>query len=182
MKKSPAFYLFHSWYGWRVPEYATLTRYAREEHGLFLPEDRNKAKAILLNKKTVFLTVAQAAEYLKDGGSLDINDPDNDALPVYQLIMEHLNNWYMYLTQPSLIVRKVPIEGLREFNKLASDLFPVANRKGYFKKPEITMSMQLASFFEDIKPTAQQHRFNDQLMLMIESAYRKRGGGYVRSV
>ncbi|ANZ48912.1 hypothetical protein HOV30_gp062 [Erwinia phage Derbicus] len=174
--KSPAFYLFHSWYGWRVPEYATLTQYAREEHGLFLPEDRNKAKAILLNKKTVFMTVAQAAEYLTDGGSLDINDPDNDALPVYQMIMEHLNNWLTYLTSPSLIVRKTPIVGLREMNVLANNLFPVANRKGYFKKPEITMSMQLASFFNDVKPMVQQHRFNDQLMLMIESAYRRRGG------
>ncbi|ANZ50254.1 hypothetical protein PHOBOS_64 [Erwinia phage vB_EamM_Phobos] len=174
--KSPAFFLFHSWYGWRVPEYATLTDYAREEHGLFLPEDKKKAKAILLNKKTVFLTTAQAAEYLKTGGALDINDPDGDALEVYQYIMEHLNSWLTYLTTPQMLVRKVPIEGLREFNMLANKLFPVANRKGYFKKPEVTMSMQLASFFQEVKPMIQQHRFNDQLMLMIEAAYRRRGG------
>lgn len=176
MDKSPAFYLFHSWYGWRVPEYATMTTYAREEHGLFLPEDKNKAKAVLLNKKTVFMTVSQAAEYLASGMSLDINDPDEDALPVYKFIMEHLNDWLSYMTRPSLIQRKIPINGLREFNTLANKLFPVANRKGYFKKPEVSMSMQLASFFEEVKPVQVQHRFNDQLMMMIESAYRKRGG------
>ncbi|MCT7476054.1 hypothetical protein N5V81_13805 [Escherichia coli] len=47
---------------------------------------------------------------------------------------EHLADWLNYLENPTLIYREVPIEGLRQFNVLASKLFPVANRYGYFKE------------------------------------------------
>ncbi len=50
-KRSAAFMLFHKWVGWRVPEWTTISTYMSQEHGLFLPEDEKKARAILLNKK-----------------------------------------------------------------------------------------------------------------------------------
>ncbi|QVW55142.1 hypothetical protein pEaSNUABM29_00098 [Erwinia phage pEa_SNUABM_29] len=174
-KRSAAFMLFKAWVFFRVPEYATITQYAREEHGLFLPEDPKKRNALLLNMKPIYLHPSDAAEYLATGGALDINDP-NDGIKVYGWIMEHLSDWLKFLETPQLFDRDVPIEGLRQFNVLASKLFPVANRYGYFKKPEVTMGVALQSLFGQVRLETQQHRFNDTIMKRIEIAYRLRGG------
>lgn len=175
-KRSAAFYLFHAWIGWRIPEYATLTRYALEDHGIFVPENKDKAKAILLNKKFVMYRPAEIAEYITTGGALDINDP-NDAIRVYGWIMEHLANWLHQLETPQMFPKRPPMDGLRKFNKLANMLFPVANRYGYFKKPEVSMSMALQSLFTPtVRQEAVRHRFNDTLMRRIEVAYRRLGG------
>lgn len=173
---SAAFYLFHGWVGWRVPEYATLTKYATQEYGLFLPEDKNKAKAILLNRKFVMYRPFEIAEYITTGGALDINDP-NDAIRVYGWIMEHLSNWLDHLDKPQLFPKHPPMDGLRKFNKLANLLFPVANRYGYFKKPEVTMSIALQSLFTPVKLEQTMHRFNDTIMKRIENRYRQIYGG-----
>lgn len=175
MEKSAAFYLFHSWFGWRVPEMATLTEYAREVHGFYAHPDPKKSEAILMNKKTVFMRPFEAAEYIMTGLPLDINDP-TDAIVVYKYIMEHLANWLTYVNSPQMISRTLPMEGLREFNKLANLLFPVAHRYGYFQKPKETMSTMLLSFFSEEKAVFNpQHRFNDQLIQNLEGAYRRRG-------
>jgi len=173
--KTAAFHLFHSWVGWRIPEYSTLTAYATQEYGLFLPEDKQKARAILLNKKFVMYRPFEIAQYLATGGALDINDPQ-DGIKVYGWIMEHLANWIKHIETPQLLPKPIPIVGLREFNVLANKLFPVANRYGYFKKPEATMADAVASLFGEVKLTQQQHRFNDTLIKRIEAGYRKRGG------
>jgi len=174
-KFTAAFMLFHKWVFWRVPEYATITKYASQEHGLFLPDDPKKAQAILLNKKSIYLHPSDAAVYAATGGALDITDP-NDAIMVYGWIMEHLADWLRYMEQPHLMVRAVPIEGLREFNALAGKLFPVANRYGYFKVPERTMVSAVQALFGEVKAEVQQHRFNDTIMRRIEKIYRQRGG------
>lgn len=175
-KRSAAFYLFHAWIGWRIPEYATLTRYALEEYGIFVPENKDKAKAILLNKKFVMYHPSDIAEYLATGGALDINDP-TDAIKVYGWIMEHLANWLHHLEQPQMFPMYPPMDGLRKFNILANKLFPVAHRYGYFKKPEITMSTALQSMFTpNVRVEQTRHRFNDTIMRRLEIAYRRLGG------
>lgn len=176
-KFSPAFHLFHSWVSWRVPAYATLTEYALQEHGVFLPEDKKKANAILHDRKMIMARPFEIAEYLSQGMPLDINDP-NDAIKVYGWIMEHMANWLNFSSNPSLIKRHIPIEGMREFNNLANKLFPVAHRYGYFRKAEITMSDSLQSFFgQEVKATKDEHRFNDTLIRRLEVAarYQTRG-------
>lgn len=174
--KSAAYYLFHAWVGWRIPEYATMTRFATEVHGVFLPEDRNKAKALLLNKKFVMYRPFEIAEYVTSGGALDINDP-NDAIKVYGWIMEHMSNWLHHLETPQMLPKPTPMIGLRKFNNLANMLFPVANRYGYFKKSEVTMSGALQSLFTpDVQVEQARHRFNDTIMRRIEAAHRRGGG------
>lgn len=174
---TPAFHLFYSWVGWRVPAYATLTDYATQEHGLFLPEDKKKAHAILHDRKFIMARPYEIAQYLTQGMPLDIADP-TDAKKVYGWIMEHMANWLHYASNPSLIMRRVPIEGMREFNNLANKLFPVAHRYGYFEKPTITMSDSLQLFFGgEVKASQQKHRFNDNLIKRLEvvARYQTRG-------
>jgi len=172
MEKSAAFYLFHTWIGWRVPEYATLTSYATSEHGLFLPEDKKKAQAILLNQKTIFAHPCEVAEYLGTGMPLAINDP-TDAKRVYGWIMEHMADWLTHMNEPQLMKRSLPIEGLRQFNQLANKLFPVAHRYGYYKKPEVTMSSALQGLFTGrVETNVETHRFNDTLIARLENFHR----------
>lgn len=178
-QRSAAFYLFKSWYGWRVPAYAIITDYARTQHGLFLPEDKKKANAILLDRTTIFRSAADMAEYVSTGSPLDINDP-MDGLKVYGHIMQHMADWLVAIDKPQLIVRPIPMEGLRQFNALANKLFPVANRYGYFRKPEVTMSHALQSLFgESAKPVQEKHRFNDTLIRRLEGIARRHGGRHV---
>ena len=75
VKRSAAFMLFHKWVAWRVPEWTTITQYMSQEHGLFLPDDEKKARAILLNKKTVYMRPFEVAVYAETGAALDVHDP-----------------------------------------------------------------------------------------------------------
>lgn len=173
---SAAFRLHKSWVGWRVPEYATITEHTSSEFGMAMHEDAKKSNAIMLNKKYVTATTARIAEYVGTGGSLDINNP-KEAIVVYGWIMEHLADWLNHMENPQLIKKEVPIVGLREFNRLANILFPVAHRYGYFKKPEVTMAnCVMALFSGTVNTESVEHRFNDTIMRRIEAAYRRNGG------
>ena len=174
-KRSAAFMLFHKWVGWRVPDWTTISTYMSQEHGLFLPEDEKKARAILLNKKTVYMRPFEVAVYAETGAALDVHDP-HDGIIVYGYIMEHLADWLNYMQTPHLTIRKVPMEGLRQFNALARKLFPVANRYGYFKKPEVTMVVSVQALFGEVRLETERHQFNDTIMHRIEQIYRRRGG------
>lgn len=175
-EKSPAFMLFHAWVQCRVPEYATLSKYSVEEQGLFLPEDKKKANAILLEKIPVYMRPYEMAEYLDTGMAMDINDP-NDAIRVYEWIMHHLTDWLNFMESPTIISKPIPMVGLRQFNNLAKKLFPVANRYGYFKKPSPTVENSIAKLLGCTTSETAVHRFNDTIMRRIEGLWRTKYGG-----
>lgn len=175
-KPTPAFYLFHQYQSWLIPEYAIYSDYDIETYGLCLHPEPRKAAAILSNPIAVMKRPFEVASYLaQTGGYLAINNPDI-AIEVYDNIMKHLANWLDYLERPSIIEREVPMVGLREFNMLANRLFPVANAHGYFQGAKFSTSDMLQAIFtgKRVNPQEQQHRFNDTIMRRIENAYRRR--------
>lgn len=175
--KSPAFRIFHSWWGFLVPQYATLSKYTTEHIGLYLPDNKKQANRILSQDTYSTMTIAQAAELLKEGVRIDLNDP-KDGVLIYELVMEHLINWFTYLQKPGLIERVVPIEDLRVLANFAEKVFPVANRHNYHsrfvKKQTDELKDMLQSMYDDPKDQVETVKYNHKIIASIEALYRKR--------
>lgn len=170
---NPAFVLFHSYWSWEVPAWALVSRYAREEYGLSLPEDKRKAAAIMSNMERVTAKASEMAPLVYRNTAVPVNIVDpHDAIKLYIVIMEHMAMWVREASSRSLVHRPIPIEGLREFNALANKLFPVAHRYGYYKEPEKNMSNTLQALLTGKPVERQEHRFNDQLIVALESLSR----------
>lgn len=175
-KRSAAFYLHHSYWSWRVPEYMLVTEYASKTHGLVLPDNPAKANALLQNRAPVTATAARMAElfYENQGMPLDISDP-LDGRKLYEYIMEHMADWVSYCSRPQLIQKPIPIQGMREFNLLAKKLFNVAHRYGYYEKPVETFASSLQSLLSGCTTNGivrVTHAFNDRLIAQLEMLHR----------
>lgn len=175
-KPTPAFYLFHHYQTWLVPEYMCYSDYDINVYGIVAHPEAKKAAAIMSNPVPVTKRPFEVAAYLaQTGGYLAISNPKK-AIEVYDNIMRHLANWLQYLEIPQFMTREIPMQGLREFNLLANRLFPVAFSNGYFQKPTISHSDMLQAMWSGRPITATQptHSFNDTIMKRIELAYRRR--------
>ena len=170
---NPAFVLFHSYWSWEVPAWALVSRYAREEYGLSLPEDKRKAAAIMSNMERVTAKACDMAPLVHLNSAVAVNMVDpHDAKKLYIVIMEHMAMWIQQCSSRSLLHRTIPIQGLREYNALANKLFPVAHRYGYYQEPEKNMTNTLQSLLLGRPVERQEHRFNDQMIITLESLAR----------
>ena len=171
--KNPAFVLFYSYWSWEVPAWALVSRYAREEYGLSLPEDKRKATAIMSNMERVTAKACDMAPLIYRNSAVPVNMVDpKDAIKLYIVIMEHMAMWLRESEQRSLLYRPIPIEGLREYNALANKIFPVAHRYGYYQEPEKSMTNTLQSLLMGKPVERADHRFNDQMIVALESLAR----------
>lgn len=130
MSQSAAFKIFHTWWGFILPQYANITEYQSGTIGLYLPNNKQATNKHLNADTYTMLTIAGAAERLHNGVRVAINSPE-DGVEIYEIIMQHLIDWYNYLKVDSIVYREVPIEGLAKLAELAGEIFPVANRRGY---------------------------------------------------
>lgn len=170
---NPAFVLFHSYWTWEVPAWALVSRFAREEYGLFLPEDKRKAAAIMGNMERVTAKACEIAPLIHKNSAVAVNMVDpKDAIKLYVVIMEHMAMWMREASSRSLIHRPIPIVGLREYNALANKIFPVAHRYGYYKEPEKNMSNTLQALLSGKPVERREHRFNDQMIVSLEAMAR----------
>ena len=171
--RNPAFVLFHTWWAWEIPAWATVSKFAREEFGLSLPPDRNKAMAIMGNMERCQARAFEMAQLVYNNAMLPVNmTTPTEAKELYITIMEHMAMWVNQSTTRQLIHRPIPIEGLREFNALANKIFPVAHRYGYYKEVERTMSTSLQLLLSGQPIAREEHRFNDQLIIRLEAIHR----------
>lgn len=176
-KISAAKWLFHHPVGWLVPDHATYSEFYTQEEGMSLTGDDSTDVAIISADKFVQQTPAVIAQLLTTGIKLSVNDP-KDAVVVYEKIMEHLNDWLVYLSRPSMQQRDIPIEGLREFNNLAKVIFNPANRHHYHPTDQQTNTA--SSALERLMTgniNIGRHSFNDKVMIAIEQRVRDRNRG-----
>lgn len=186
MSISAAKWLFYHPVGWLIPDYATYSDFYTNEEGMSLTGDAKTDEAIVSADKFVQLPTSHMAQLLGTGIKIALNDP-NDAVVVYERIMEHLGDWVLYLSRPRMIAKEIPIEGLREFNNLARTVFNPANRHHYHvdSSREKNITLALDKLMSG-NANAGRHSFNDKVMLAIEQRYREQhkatGGGNERSL
>jgi len=127
---SAAYKLFHYPYLFRFPENEAFdvndTEYFGRETTGNAEWDKNLASAM----GERYLHPAEAAAMAARGVRIELVDP-KDAIVIYEMICEHINNWLKHLEATALMgVRKPPVEGLREFNTFARGLARVGRRFG----------------------------------------------------
>lgn len=178
MAMTTAEWLFKRPVTWIVPYYATLSKFETEEFGIFMPPDPQDQNALLTRDQMWCVPTASMAESFEiHKMKLAIKDPQ-EAVMVYEKIMEHLANWRVILSKPSFSLQKVPIEGLREFDKLAQALFRPANIHHY-KRAHINKVSQSIDAFTGTPSEVMRSpvQYNGSIMVAIENQYKARQQG-----
>jgi hypothetical protein len=126
-----AYQLFHSMWNCTIPEMFLFDTKYLAEVGMVSSGDRAVDRQQMLNRREIRLTAAAMALYHDEGAPITLVKP-RDAMPLYRLIIEHLENW-KYIINTQVNVGKPPIEDLKKFDNLAAALFPLANQFAEFK-------------------------------------------------
>lgn len=93
--------------------------------------DRGIDRQMMLNRREVRITAAAMALYHDEGAPISLVNP-RDAMMLYRLINEHLEDW-KYIINTQVNVGNPPIEDLKKFDNLAGALYPLANQFADFK-------------------------------------------------
>jgi len=140
-EKTVAWLLFHQRWHVSIPEMYLHDKAYLEEVGIPSSGDRAIDRQMALNRREVRLTAAALALFLDEGAPIRLVYP-KDAIPLYRLIVEHLNNWKTVIAT-EFNYGKPPIEDLRKFDALAAAVFPVANQFEEFKPQESNVMERL---------------------------------------
>lgn len=128
---SVAYQLFHTLWNCSIPEMYLYDQKYLEQVGTISTGDRNVDRQQQLNRRDIRLSGAAMALYFDEGAPIRLADP-KDAMHLYRLILEHLENWKQII-QTELNIGNPPIDDLKKFDNLAAALYPIANQFAEFK-------------------------------------------------
>jgi hypothetical protein len=151
-EKSVAWLLFHHRWHVSIPEMYLYDKAYLEEVGIPSSGDRAIDRQMAHNRREMRLTAAALALFLDEGAPIRLINP-KDAIPLYRLIVEHLNNWKMVIST-QFNYGKPPIEDLRKFDALAAAVFPVASQFPEFKPQESNVMERLNRALSKRSPVA----------------------------
>lgn len=126
-----AFQLFHSHWNCLIPEMYLYDQKYLEQVGTVSSGDRAIDRQMAHNRREVRLTPAAMAIYFDEGAPIKMVNPI-DAIPIYRLILEHLETW-KHIINTEVNIGNPPIEDLKKFDNLAAALFPLANQFNEFR-------------------------------------------------
>lgn len=130
--RSAAYLLFHKYYLWLVPQGELWDINDTEYYGVMTTGDEEWDKELSEVRVPQYLKTSDAAAMMAEGIEMTLSDP-KDAVAIYNTIAEHLKDWLKSLrrsTGGAMSKTKVPIQGLREFNTMASHLAVIGRRHG----------------------------------------------------
>lgn len=152
-EQTAAYKLYHYPYLWLFPANAGYNANHTEFFGMHTSGDADVDLARSSMPSEQYITTDIAAELHSKGVALSISNPQ-DAVVVYKLIVEHLEDWLKYLETVRGFSRKrtVPLKGLKEYNDLATILVPVARRFGLVDQLDLYKNnrsrRRMSSFYE----------------------------------
>lgn len=124
-----AYKLFHYPYMFMVPRNETFDINDTEYFGRVSSGNAKWDQEMASVLEAMYLTPAEVAAYMARKVRVDICDP-RDAVVIYRMIADHLNDWLKVLNQGAVRRRKVPLKGLKEFNDLARSMAKIGRRHG----------------------------------------------------
>lgn len=127
-EQTAAFQLFHNFYMVKMKSADRLRDSDHSIFGVVMPNDRDLQRQLAKAEDFQYLTVADMAHVaINEGKYIALHDP-RDSVPIYRMIDKHLVNWRDALkySDPEF----VPLEGLYEFDQLASMMINVARGNG----------------------------------------------------
>lgn len=142
--RTPAWRLYFEKYWVSVPEYYFRTKKEIELFGRYL-NDEAADRAAQESFIRIHIPIAGICVYLDEGATIKL-DKLSDAVPMYDIVTEHLNNWVQITRQMN--PPEVPLDDLRVIERLASILKPLAKmqRGENSDMPLLGMLSDLLSF------------------------------------
>lgn len=142
--RTPAWRLYFEKYWVSVPEYYFRTKKEIELFGRYL-NDEAADRAAQESFIRINIPIAGICVYLDEGATIKLDKMD-DAVTMYDIVTEHLNNWVQITRQMN--PPEVPLDDLRVIERLASILKPLAKmqRGEHSDMPLLGMLSNLLSF------------------------------------
>lgn len=126
MTETVAKHIFTAPYLCGIPNFYCYSKEELEQIGVDSSWDPNVDRAIMREKRTVYLTIAQMVHFYDQGAPIELMRL-GDSVTIYQKIKEHLNNWRevvaMVINAP-----EPPMDDLRRMDAFATSLYWIAAR------------------------------------------------------
>jgi len=123
---TPAQIIFNRLYRIRIAGIHLIDERVLEQFGTVTTGSRQDDIAIAAAPMFAHATIAGMATFLSDGATFELESTEK-AHEIFEVIQQHLLAWSASIDQ-SFNRRDAPMEGLRELERLAEYLYPVAMR------------------------------------------------------
>jgi len=123
-KHSAAYKIFHYYYNCLIPQHHLYTEEYVNTFGIPTTGNRDIDRNLAESAIEARMTISEMAQYVDDGATLEFLQPEKTA-EIYEIIVEHLNNW-RYKVDSSYQEVDVPIEDLKKLDYLAEQIFIIA--------------------------------------------------------
>lgn len=123
---TPAYKIFRYPFRCRVAAMHMVSQQYMEELGLVTTGDRETDLQLLRAPRDVQLTVAQMAVFFHEGVSMQLHDPQQDSVKIYEMLVDHLNDWRMRVNMSPHEVSNEVVEDLRMLDALAMEVYKTA--------------------------------------------------------
>ena len=156
---------------WYVPNYLVDNVQYAEVIGRRSTGDRMVDMKMARDLIPVHIFTSQAAEVLDEGHRIMPADKET-AILTFHVVTDHLIDWANYLKKERLIERDIPIEGLRQFSKLSSELIRLARADKYHTKLRVRKTV-----FANLRGEKYEDKlevYNNNMIEYIESEFRRR--------
>lgn len=122
-KPTVAWRLFNDRWLCAVPEMYLYDQKYIDQVGRVTTGNKQIDNMLAHTRRDIYLTVVGIAMYHDEGAPVRLRNP-KDAIPIYKMLTEHLQNWKTVIeTQFNF---KAPIDDLRKMDALAGAIFPLA--------------------------------------------------------
>lgn len=116
--------VFHDRWNIQIPDIYTYSQKFIEEAGLVTSMDRETDRAMRMSVKSMYICIAGMAIYHEEGAPMRLTDP-HDAVPIYEVLTQHLNDW-KWVLETQLNIPEPPMKDLEMFDRFAAAVYPLA--------------------------------------------------------
>ena len=166
-------FLFHIPVCWDVPSYMIDNEQYASIIGRRTTGSRKVDRIIENQLVPCVAFLSEFATVFRDGHRMGPSSVDTGIKCFYHLT-GHLIDWATHVSSRSMIEKKIPIEGLREFSELAAGVHKVAKLQGYDNKLIVRRSLWSTLKGRKAKNPKAIGGYNTAMMDTIEEAYRRR--------
>lgn len=155
-RASVAYRLFHQYYMISVPEIYCQSAAVIRETGTYTTGDKKLDKAAANHLRQRYCTVAGMCAFFDEGAPITLHRPE-DAVQIYQMLMEHLANWN-WIIHNFFDCDPPPAEDFILMDDFAKTIHPVAvmygvgqEKESSFEKKFRTLRGRQGSFFDRMR-------------------------------
>lgn len=125
---TPAYKIFRYPFRCRIAAMHMVSQQYMEELGFPTTGDRETDLQLLRAPRDVQLTVAQMAVFFHDGANIQLHNPAEDSIKIYEMLVDHLNDWRMRVNMSPHEVSNEVVEDLRMLDALAMEVYKTAKQ------------------------------------------------------